>query len=49
MKINLPEWVLNCAGLRIDEEHFAAMTLEQQTWYLDTVKELWSPFAFFDY
>lgn len=42
----LPYWVLTCAGQEIDEETFATMTLEQQSWWLETVRSSWE--VFFD-
>lgn len=44
--MQLPNWVLTCAGKEIDEETFATMTLEQQSWWLETVRSRWE--AFFD-
>lgn len=35
----MPSWILALAGKHIDEEVFDSMTLEQQSWWLDTMPD----------
>lgn len=42
--MSIPPWVLALAGQDIDNDTFATMSLEQQTWWLETVRSRWEPF-----
>ncbi|MBL8439112.1 MAG: hypothetical protein JNM61_13010 [Zoogloeaceae bacterium] len=46
--MNLPDWVLACAGKRVDQDTFDAMRIEWQTWWLETVRHLWEPYVDLD-